>query len=117
MMTLVFTLVLAIIISGLLFILFRWIKTPIYRVDEKRMIQILEKVITGQAIEHEWHMTFGMIIRHYPELEAIRQKCQDIEEAHLSVESNPPYLFTKAGIMALEPILEELKALEAASKY
>ena len=97
-----------IIITGLFYIFFR-LKMPYYRVDRARMVKVLEMVLTGQATENDWYITFGMIIRHSPELEHWRQQCADIEEEHFIGDQRPPYLFTREGLSLLEDILNDIK--------
>lgn len=113
-MTTVITVFLSILIIALLFALFVWVKTPIYRVDKPRMIRVLEMVLTGQATENDWRMVFAMSIRYDPELEEIRQQACIIEEQHFKDLSNQTsrsdYLFTDAGLAELEKLLEQLKA-------
>ncbi len=103
------TLLLTLIIIAALFYLFYKLKTPYYRVDRQRMIQTLELVLTGQATENDWQMTFAMVIRHSPELEVIRQQCVDIEDQCYIGEQKPPHLFAEDGLARLRFILEELK--------
>ena len=95
--------------AGLLALLY-WIKTPYYRVDAARMAMVLERVLTGQATENDWHITFAMAIRHDEGLESLRQRCIEIEEAYFS-QANPPYLFLAPGLQALEAVLDELRLL------
>ncbi len=96
------------ILSGLCYVFLR-LKTPYYRVDHERMIRVLEMVITGQATDNDWNMTMSMVIRHSPELEAIRERCVDIEEHHYIGDQKPPYLFSQEGLDALKPILDEVR--------
>jgi len=108
-MTIVVTVILAVIIAGFWFIAFRWLKTPYYRVDQKKMIATLEMVLTGQATENQWFTVFGIPSRHSLELEAIRQRCIEIEEAHYIGRNSSPHLFSAAGLKQLELILAELR--------
>ena len=110
-MTIAFTLVLSLIILFTLFWLLSKITTPYYRVDQAKMVHTLELVLTGQATDHNWQMTFGMIIRHSPELEIVRQQCLDIEESHSIGNQMSPYLFSEQGLAQLSDVLVELKAL------
>jgi hypothetical protein len=102
------TFALTLVIAGLLWGVFRWVKTPYYRVDKARMIRVLEMALTGQATENEWRITFGMIIRHDPELEAIRQQCCDIEDKYFMEEGQAGYLFSSSGLAELKNLLELL---------
>lgn len=108
-MTLFITLLLSIGIICVLFYLFSRLNTPYYRVDEKRMIHVLEMVLTGQATDNDWQMTFGMVIRHSPTLEAIRCECVVIEDDCYIGTQRPPYLFSSEGLVKLKPILQALK--------
>ena len=110
MATIIVTALLALFIAGFWFVAFRWLKTPYYRVDQKKMIATLEMVLTGQATENQWFTVFGIPARHYPALEAIRQRCLDIEEAHYIGRNSSPYLFTAVGLSELQKILAELKS-------
>ena len=111
MLTFLITILLALVVLTLLFLLFRSLKTPYYRVDVDRMIQVVEMCLTGQATENDWQVVFGMSIRHHPELEAIRQRCLDIEESHYLAHQRKPYLFSEEGMAALREVLAELKQI------
>ncbi|MFT6102150.1 MAG: hypothetical protein ACJATV_000832 [Granulosicoccus sp.] len=114
-MTAFLTILLSVFILFALLLVLLKVKTPYYRIDEKKMIAVLEMVLTGQASENDWQVTFGMIIRHSPELEMIRQQCLDIEEAHYIGNQKPPYLFSEKGLARLREVLTELQA-ESGSK-
>lgn len=103
------TMVLAICLMAILYALFTRLKTPWYRVDAQKMLTTIERVLTGQASENQWAMTFSMTIRHDPELEMIRQRCCEIEERYAV--SQGDYLFNREGLHALEGIREELLTL------
>ena len=111
MLTAVITVVLSVGIICLLLGIFVWVKTPYYRVDGDRMLKMLEMVLTGQATDNEWHMTFGMIIRHSPELEDIRRQCIKVEDKYFLGESTSNYLFSTEGLKALKEIRNELYSL------
>ena len=93
MFSTVITVVLSIGIICLLLATFVWVKTPYYRVDGERMLKVLEMILTGQATDNDWHTTFGMTIRHSPELEDIRQQCIDVEDKHFVGESTSAIYF------------------------
>jgi hypothetical protein len=73
------------------------------------MVKVLEMVLTGQATDNDWQMTFGMIIRHSPDLEAIRLVCIAIEDEYYIGNQRPPYLFSSDGLQKLDRILQEIK--------
>ncbi len=108
MFSTVITVILSVGIVCLLISIFVWVKTPYYRVDGDRILKVLEMTLTGQATDNAWHTTFGMIIRHSPELEEIRQRCIDIEDKHFVGESTSSYLFSGEGLRALKEIRDEL---------
>ena len=93
---------------GWLLAIYVLVKTPYDRVDGERMLKVLEMILTGQATDNDWHTTFGMTIRHSPELEDIRQQCIDIEDKHFVGESTSSYLFSGEGLRALKEIRDEL---------
>ncbi len=106
------TVILSVGILCLLAGIFFWVKTPYYRVDEARMLKVLEMVLTGQATDNDWHMTFGMTIRHSPELEELRQQCVLIEEEHFIGESTSRYLFEAEGLKALKDVRDKLHSVQ-----
>lgn len=110
-MVIITTIILTIAIISLLFFLFYRLKTPYYRVDKVRMAYVLEMVLTGQATDNDWNITFGMVIRHSPELEKIRLRCVDIEEECYIGHGKPPYLFSKSGLEQLQIVLRDLHAV------
>lgn len=109
-MTIIITVLLALLIAAFWFVAFRWLKTPYYRVDQNKMIATLEMVLTGQATENQWFTVFGIPVRHSLDLEAIRQRCLEIEEAHYIGRNSSPHLFTAVGLGELKKILAELKS-------
>jgi len=113
-MTIVLTLLFSVLILCVLFVVLAKIKTPYYRINRQQMIHVIEMVLTGQATDNNWQMTFGMIIRHSPELEVVRQRCLDIEEAHFIGNHTSPYLFSEQGLSQLRDVLAELKSLQLA---
>ena len=73
------------------------------------MIQVLEMVLTGQATENDWRITFGLTVRHDPELEAVRQVCSEIEQQHFIENNTSDYLFSRQGLEELKQQLLKLK--------
>jgi hypothetical protein len=109
-MTIALTFIFSALILLLLFLVLAKIKTPYYRIDHQQMIHVLEMVLTGQATDNNWQMTFGMVIRHSPELEVVRQQCIDIEETHYIGRQSSSYLFSEQGLAQLREVLVELKS-------
>lgn len=106
------TFVLTLVFVFLLFGLFYYLKRPYYRIDKQQMVHVLQLVVVGEASENDWNMTFGLVIRHSPELESIRQRCITIEEKWYIGHRKPPYLFAPQGLIELKQVLEDLKSLK-----
>ena len=68
----------------LLVVLVLWvfirIGTPVYRVERGNIIKLLRMVLAEQATESDWDVFIGVPIRHDPELERVREQCEDITE-------------------------------------
>ena len=108
MFSTVITVILSVAIICLLLVVFVWVKTPYYRVDGDRMLKVLEMILTEQATDNDWYTTFGMVIRHSPELENIRQQCIEVEDKYFVGENTSSYLFSGEGLHALKAIRDEL---------
>ena len=111
-MTIILTLIFSLLILSVMFLVLSKITTPYYRVDQAKMVHTVELVLTGQATYHNWQMTFGMVIRHSPALEHIRQRCLEVEEAYY-IGDQAPYLFSEKGLAQLRDVLAELKSLDS----
>jgi len=108
LITLTLTIVIFLLVLGTLL----WVRTPRYRIERHNVITLLEMVLTGQATENDWQVFSAVPLRHDATLNAIRERCLEIEE-HEYMESNPPYLFSQKGLDELHNILLELKNLES----
>ncbi len=109
MATFFVTILLTVVIATLLFVLFRWIKMPVYRMTRERLIHVLEMVITGQATENDWQVLMAVTIRHDEVLEQVRERCLAIEEHYYIGDRRPPYLFTEEGLVELKQLLIQLR--------
>ncbi|MEX2963646.1 hypothetical protein [Microbulbifer sp. TYP-18] len=102
--------ILTIVISFCVFALIIWtlmqLRTPRFRMERAQFVRGLEDVIAGQADDNEWRVLTGYPMRHDPELERMRLRCLEIEEAEYT--GKMPYLFTEAGIERLRSVREQL---------
>jgi hypothetical protein len=103
------TLLATFVVCGLLITTLLWVKTPIYRVQREQVERLLQWVLMGQATENDWRVFCDYPIRHDELLENIRLACESIEDAHFTGESRAPYLFSNAGLEAIEQQLERLE--------
>lgn len=94
---LVFALVVAVLIS---------VKTPRYRVTWAWVKELLGQVVVGQARDNDWRLFIAYQIRDNPELEAIRQQCQEIDD--LYYRSQGDYLLTKRGLALVRELLDQM---------
>ena len=107
-MSIFFTILFTLLLVSFLFYVFCKLKTPHFRVNKGHIRRVLEMVLSGQATENDWCMTFGMVIRHDPHLENIRQQCVEIEEMYYIGQQRPPYLFSTEGRERLKYVLSQL---------
>lgn len=97
-----------VICTAVLGILF-WVKNPYYRINREKTIQLLEWMLLGQATEADWQFFCGYPVRHDPLLEQVRQKCQDIDEAHFIGDNRDGILLSPKGLKDLRVVLDQLK--------
>lgn len=102
--TLLITLLL---VAGTLWVFIK-MGSPVYRVEKINIIRLLELVIAGRATSKDWDVFIGVPIRHNPELDAIRKRCERIADREL-LGGDGEHLFTRQGIAELRAVLEELK--------
>ena len=70
------------------------------------VIELLRMVLAGQATESDWDVFIGVPIRHDPELDKVREQCEDISEREYLGGEN---LFSVQGLSELEKILYALE--------
>ena len=100
------TLLLTVLFIVLVLWVFIRIGTPVYRVERSNVIKLLKMVRDGRATESDWDVFIGVPIRHNPELEAVRERCQEIAEREFI--GSGGLLFTRQGLAELEDILRQL---------
>ena len=89
-------------------LVFFWRKgAPVYRVERENVIQLLELVVSRQAMDNDWQVFAAQPIRHDDQLAVVQQRCLDVAETEYLGKSDQ--LFTPHGIDQLRHILDELK--------
>lgn len=83
-----------------------------YRIGTHQVIRLLDEVLDGKASHKDWLVFTGVPIRYDPELDAIRQRCLALEEAHLLGDASR-HLFDPEGLAQLKAIRAELLALQS----
>ena len=105
----IITLGLSFLLLGLILAVLWKVRTPYYRLQRDNVIALLTLVVEGRATDNDWNVFTAVPLRHDPLLEAIRQRCLDIEEQEYTGDATPPYLFTAKGMAELAEILSELR--------
>lgn len=89
-----------------------WVKTPRYQMTRKDLIELLQKVLVGQASENEWAIFLSSSFRHCPELEPFRDACAAIDEKEYLGYSRAGYLFSEKGLMQIKRLLSQVELLD-----
>lgn len=114
-MELIVTVVLTSLVLGLLLWVLNRTQVPHYRPSRESVVELLNKVITGEATQQSWDLFIGYPILHDPDLELIRRQCVVLTEGDADTPGYPTglgdYLFNKAGREKVREILDELKEL------
>ena len=86
---------------------------PKFHNTERDFAWVMSLVLSGQADYDQWSSVMHIPIRHDLRLEAVRQRCLDIEEKyfrHRPAEMGKPELmFTPQGLKMIEEELNQLK--------
>ncbi len=115
-MTLVISVVAAMVVSVLVTLLLLNVRTPHYRAQRRQARQLLQWMLLGQASEHQWRIFCEIPIRHDPPLEAIRCRCAEIDERCFVGDNRDGHLLNGEGMSALEEQLQQLLELEQAEQ-
>lgn len=94
-------------------------RAPVYRPAREYVLALMQGVIAGDPLEDKWSLFIGLPMVHDPELEAIRQRCYEIE---LAAEEGAEvrfgvgrYRYNRAGMDLLEEALRDLQQLIAST--
>ncbi len=111
MLTMVVTLLFTLLLFGVVLLVLAW-APPYRRLTRQDVISLLRLVLDGRATEHDWRLFSALPLRHNPMLEAIRERCMDIEDREYRGPNQKGLLFTRKGLDELRDILAELEAAE-----
>lgn len=103
-------LTLAIFIGVLLVMV--WARSSRYRLTRASVIKLLHLVLEGRATEYDWRLFSALPLRHNPALDAVRDRCLEIEEREYIGRNRDGFLFSQKGLRELQDILAELRAAE-----
>lgn len=106
----VFVITLAVFLSVIGVLL--WVKTPRYQMTKADLIQLLQKVLVGQASENDWAIFLSSSFRHCPELEPFRDACAAIDEKEYLGHTRAGFLLSETGLAQVRWILEKVELLD-----
>lgn len=89
-----------------------WVKTPRYQMTKTDVIQLLQKVVVGQASENDWAIFLSSSFRHCPELEPFRDACAAIDEKEYLGHTPAGFLLSENGLAQIRWILERVERLK-----
>lgn len=89
-----------------------WVKTPRYQMTKADLIQLLQKVLVGQASENDWAIFLSSSFRHCPELEPFRDACTAIDEKEYLGHTRAGFLLSENGLAQIRWILAKVEALD-----
>ncbi len=86
---------------------------PKFHATERDFALVMNLVLTGQADYDQWSSVIHVPIRHDLRLEAVRQRCLDIEEKYYRHRSarlgKPELMFSEQGLKMIEEELNQLR--------
>lgn len=89
-----------------------WVKTPHYQMSREDMVQLLQKVLVGQASENDWAIFLSSSFRHCPELEPFRDACAAIDEKEYLGHTRAGFLLSETGLKRVREILTQVEQLD-----
>lgn len=92
---------------GFVLLFMRMGKNPIYRANRESMLQLFDRVLSGEAADIEWRTFLSVPIRHDEYLEDIRQRCEMLEDEYSRQVRG--YLLNREGRAKLAELREELE--------
>ncbi|WCN12123.1 hypothetical protein GV054_03405 [Marinomonas mediterranea] len=100
------------LLCGLLIFFIRFKeRVPYYIIEHQKCICLLDLAVKGRLPEHDWHIFIGMGVRTDEQVEALREKCAEIDEAFCRgtklFEGRPCVAFSEKGIKQLTALLDE----------
>lgn len=110
-MNFIITLVLTLLVVMLALVVFRYVGLPVYRIEALNIERLLKSVLAQTATSADWDVFTGMPIHHNPELDKIRMQCVMLEASEMT-ECDGRVIFSAAGRLQLQQILNQLNALK-----
>jgi hypothetical protein len=107
MLVFIVTLLMFLSVIGILL----WVKTPRYQMTKADFIQLLQKMLVGQASENDWAIFLSSSFRHCPELEPFRDACAAVDETEYLGHTRAGFLLSERGLLQLREILERVERL------
>jgi hypothetical protein len=89
-----------------------WVKTPRYQMTKTDVIQLLQKVLVGQASENDWAIFLSSSFRHCPELEPFRDACAAIDEKEYLGHTRSGFLLSENGLVQVRWVLDRVELLD-----
>lgn len=102
------TLILAILLLAVSMVCLACLRRPTYRVERTQVLRLFDQLNAGQLSHREWLVFTAMPIRHDPWLDAFRQRCAKVEDAHL-LGDHSRQLFDARGREKLALLRKELQ--------
>jgi hypothetical protein len=76
------------------------------------LVELLQKVLVGQASENDWAIFLSSSFRHCPELEPFRDACAAIDEKEYLGHTRTGFLLSESGLTQIRWILAKVEALD-----
>ncbi|WP_163833226.1 hypothetical protein [Spartinivicinus ruber] len=104
------TILLASLITVSVVLLLLKVRTPRYRVERAKAKTLLYDIVNGRASEEDWQIFISIPIYNDEQLEAIRQRCLQLDETEFTGYSvTSSFFLTTLAIKEIRQILETLE--------
>lgn len=110
-MTFLITLLMTFALVVMALLVFWKLGPPVYRLERRNVIKLLEMVVAGRATDADWDVFTSFPIHHDPQLAAVQQRCIAIAEREYVGRTG--LLLTAHGCSEIAAILAELQAIQA----
>lgn len=99
----------SLVFAGIVLVLLK-VHTPRYRVEQSKVKTLLYDVVNGNATEDDWQIFIGIPILHDERLEAIRQRCIELDTtAFIGCSTNSNFFLTAAAIEEIRQMLLKME--------
>jgi len=90
-------------------VIFTFGKAPGYRPDIEQIQGLLTRLLEQQLPEQEWTFFLAMPIRHEATLDALRQRCEQLQEQYGLRARDGQVRLAEPGLIKLRFILQQLE--------